>query len=52
MLPPNNNPYDEYEKWGLPIIVEKTKYLHTGEGVTPTDTKNGDEIHICKNICT
>jgi hypothetical protein len=38
---------EEYEKWGLAINLEKTKYVCTGEGKQTLKFNGGEEIQPC-----
>jgi hypothetical protein len=38
---------EEYEKWGLTINLEKTKYVYVGEGKEILKIDGGEEIKPC-----
>jgi len=42
---------EEYEKWGLAINLEKTKYVCMGEGKETLEFDSGEEIKPCRE-CT
>jgi hypothetical protein len=41
---------EEYEKWGLNINLEKTKYVCMGEGKEILKLEGGEEIKPCKEF--